>query len=88
MILHNCVPCRLSPWGMVAACLLLLAALPSWSAAKLVDLNHDGESAALVAALAADDTSANSADDDDKDGKAVKRTADDDDDDDADDDRR
>ena len=44
MILHNCVPCRLSPLGLVAACLLLLAALPSWSAAKLVDLNHDGES--------------------------------------------
>jgi beta-lactamase regulating signal transducer with metallopeptidase domain len=86
MILHNCVPCRLSRLGMVAACLLLLAALPSWSAAKLVELTRDGESVASAAALTLADTLAKSVDDDDKDDKAAKRAVDDDDDDDADDD--
>ena len=34
MILHDHVPCRLSPLGLLGACLLVLFALPSWSAAK------------------------------------------------------
>ena len=32
MILHERVPCRLSPLALLAACLLVLFALPSWSA--------------------------------------------------------
>lgn len=85
MILHNRVPCRLSPLGLVAACLLLLFALPSWSAAKLVDLDQDGESTATLTALPSADVLANSADDGDKDDNAVKPSPDNDDDD-ADDD--
>ena len=34
MILHDHVPCRLSPLALLVACLLALFALPSWSAAK------------------------------------------------------
>jgi len=87
MILHSCVPCRLSTLGLVAACLLLIAALPSWSAAKLVDLNHEDESNLTAAALAAVDPLPDLADDDDQDGKVSKFSLDDDDeDDDADDD--
>ena len=36
MILHGHVPCRLSPLALLAACLLALFALPSWSTAKPV----------------------------------------------------
>ena len=43
MILHDHVPCRLSPLGLLGACLLVLFALPSWSAAKLVAVNHEDE---------------------------------------------
>jgi beta-lactamase regulating signal transducer with metallopeptidase domain len=34
MILHNQVPCRLSPAVFLGACLLVLAALPAWSIAR------------------------------------------------------
>jgi beta-lactamase regulating signal transducer with metallopeptidase domain len=34
MILHDHVPCRLSPLGLLGVCVLLLFALPSWSMAK------------------------------------------------------
>ncbi len=86
MILRDRVPCRLSPLGLVAACLLLFVAVPSWSAAKLVDLDHEGDSVTAYKALPTGDALATSADDDDKNDKAVKRPADDDEDDDADDD--
>ena len=36
MILREHVPCRLSPAGLLGACLLLLLALPSWSAMPAV----------------------------------------------------
>jgi beta-lactamase regulating signal transducer with metallopeptidase domain len=94
MILHNHVPCRLSPLGLLGACLLVLFALPSWSTAKLVSSGEDN--AASIAAtqsggetnvsLLADD---DDDDDDDKDAKSQKRrvkATDDDDEDDADDD--
>src|SRR5262249_61231851 len=37
MILHDHVPCRLSLLGFLAACLLVLFALPSWLSAKPVE---------------------------------------------------
>ena len=87
MILHNHVPCRLSPLGLAAACLLLLVALPTWSAAKVVEFTEAAEAISAADFRPAGDPLANRADDDDKDKKAVKRSADDDDDDDdADDD--
>jgi beta-lactamase regulating signal transducer with metallopeptidase domain len=87
MILHNRVPCRLSPLGLLAASLLLLVALPTWSAARLVDYTRDSDAVAALAALPdAANPVADLDDDDDKNDKSIKRPADDDDDDDADDD--
>ncbi len=86
MILNNRVPCRLSSAGLLAACLLLLVALPSWSAATLVARNQDGRPMPILAGLPAVEPQAVADDDDDKQDKAVKRPADDDEDDDADDD--
>jgi bla regulator protein BlaR1 len=92
MILHSDVPCRLSPLGVIGACLLVLCALPTWSAATLVAVDQNGAPVPLAAVPASPDASTFPAaldDDDDKDKKAVKSDAkddDDDDDDDADDD--
>jgi beta-lactamase regulating signal transducer with metallopeptidase domain len=83
MILNNRVPCRLSPAGLLAAFLLLLVALPSWSAATLVARTQDARAIPALGAPRADEPLAFS-DDDDKQDKAVKRSADDDEDDDAD----
>jgi beta-lactamase regulating signal transducer with metallopeptidase domain len=89
MILHNHVPCRLSPPGFLAACLLVLVALPAWSMARVAKADQDSGAPSVAAsqdasagALALDD------DDDEKSPKGrVKDDADDDkDDDDADDD--
>ena len=44
MILHGHVSCRLSPLALLAACLLVLFALPSWSTAKPV-ASPNGETA-------------------------------------------
>ena len=87
MILHNNVPRRISPLGLVAACLLVLFALPSWSAAKLVAFDPQDEPIAIAADVTPGEGSVVPLTDDD-DGdvkKALKRRADDDDDD-ADDD--
>jgi beta-lactamase regulating signal transducer with metallopeptidase domain len=88
MILHNDVPCRLSPMSFFGACLLVLCALPTWSAAKLVSIDPDGtlSSIPVVAASGEALDCVSAIDDDDKDGKAAKRPSDDADDDDADDD--
>jgi beta-lactamase regulating signal transducer with metallopeptidase domain len=87
MILHDRVPCRLSPLGLAAACLLLLVALPSWSAAQLADFKQEGEALLAFSGTLTGPSPASWADDDDKDNKAATRAADDeDDDDDADDD--
>jgi beta-lactamase regulating signal transducer with metallopeptidase domain len=86
MILNDRVPCRLSLLGVLAACLLLLAALPSWSAAQLVDFNHASKAFAAIAELPVGGALARPANDDDKNGKALLSSADDDDDDDANDD--
>ena len=89
MILHNDVPCRLSPLSFIGACLLVLCALPTWSAATLVAVDQNGAPALLAAFPTSADLSALPTaddDDDDKDKKAVKSDDDEDDDDDADDD--
>ena len=87
MILHNHVPCRLSPLGFLGACLLVLFALPTWSAANLVSFSQDSEQTLTTAVPASGESSTYPITDDDK--KAAKRQADDDrnddDNDDADD---
>jgi beta-lactamase regulating signal transducer with metallopeptidase domain len=87
MILHDRIPCRLSPLGLVAACFLLLAALPSWSAAQLVNSDEEVEAAlAIVGTPPRDGLATTAADNDDRNNKAVSLSADDDDDDANDDD--
>ncbi len=88
MILHNDVPCRLSPLSFIGACLLVLCALPTWSAAKLVAVDGNGAPVVLGTVPASPDatTLPVADDDDDKDKKAVKSDDKDDDDDDDDDD--
>lgn len=93
MILHNHVPCRLSPLGLLGACLLVLFALPSWSTAKLVASDQNNDTASIAATQSGGETNVSlldddDDDDDDKDAKAAKRRvkAADDDDDDADED--
>ncbi|HKI20370.1 MAG TPA: M56 family metallopeptidase, partial [Isosphaeraceae bacterium] len=85
MILHDHVPCRPSPLSILAACLLALFALPSWSAAQPASPGSEDELASPLVAQT-DDQAAASIMDDDDDEKTVSRTDDDDDDDDADDD--
>ncbi len=85
MILHDHVPCRPSPLSILAACLLALFALPSWSAAQPASPGLDDDLASRLAAQTDDQTTTFIMDDDD-DEKTVGRTDDDDDDDDADDD--
>jgi beta-lactamase regulating signal transducer with metallopeptidase domain len=81
MILHDHVPCRLSPLGLLVACLLALFALPSWSAARPVadDPNAATATASLAPTVDPVATASIVVDDDDADDD------DDDDDDDADD---
>jgi len=99
MILHDHVPCRLSPLGLLGACLLVLFALPSWSAARPATVDRQDELATVSITPTADPGSAVSVADDDADDddeKVVKKdknedkvdSADDadDDDDNADDD--
>jgi bla regulator protein BlaR1 len=88
MILHDHIPCRISPLSILAACLLALFALPSWSKAQPAASLDDelaspsvAQSVDRVATVIMDD------DDDDDDEKTVSRSGkDDDEDDDADDD--
>jgi len=83
MILHDHVPCRPSPLSVLAACLLALFALPSWSAAKPASPGPEDE----LASVSADQTrgqAATSTMDDDDDEKTVSRADDDNDDDDND----
>jgi beta-lactamase regulating signal transducer with metallopeptidase domain len=89
MILHDHVSCRLSPLGLLGACLLVLFALPSWSTANPVAVNNEGEVVSVTIASTADQASATSVmddDDDDADDDDDEDEMDDDDDDDADDD--
>jgi beta-lactamase regulating signal transducer with metallopeptidase domain len=82
MILHEPVPCRLSRLGFLGAWLLVLFALPSWSAAKPVssDLKTDPASTTAAIAPTADQvTVASVVDDDDGDEKGIKDDDDDDD---------
>src|SRR5262249_24053443 len=85
MILHDHVPRKLSRAGLVGVCLLLLFALPSWSAAVATSSNRDVST--IEAAPASVDLAMNlDDDDDDDDDKERKRDKDDDDADDDDDD--
>jgi beta-lactamase regulating signal transducer with metallopeptidase domain len=86
MILQNNVPRRLSPLGLAAACFLVLLAMPSWSAAKLVCFDPDIKLTATAADMGPSERSVLAFDDDDKDKEALKRQAENDKDDDADED--
>jgi beta-lactamase regulating signal transducer with metallopeptidase domain len=86
LILHDHVSCRLSPLGLLGACLLLLFAVPSWSKPLPTPARED----VLATLSAATTTSENAvadgeADDDSDDDKKIVRK-DRDDDDEADDD--
>jgi beta-lactamase regulating signal transducer with metallopeptidase domain len=83
MILHDHVSCRLSPLGLLGACLLVLFALPSWSAANPAAVNNEDELTAVTIASTADQGSAGSVMDDDDDEADDDDDMDDDDDDDA-----
>jgi beta-lactamase regulating signal transducer with metallopeptidase domain len=88
MILHEHVPCRLSPLSLLGACLLVLFALPSWSVARPVP--PDPENALALTAMSPvpdhERVVSTDGDADDDDEKVAKKTKDDDDDDAADDD--
>jgi bla regulator protein BlaR1 len=88
LILHNHVPCRLSPLGLLAACLLLLFAVPSWSKAQLASACEDMLATASDAATTSELSVMYCVADDeaDNDKKIVKKEEDDGDDDEADDD--
>jgi beta-lactamase regulating signal transducer with metallopeptidase domain len=67
MILHGDASCRLSPGALLAACLLVLLALPSWTTAKSL-AGPTGATIATAAAPSGDTVffaSATNADDDD-----------------------
>jgi beta-lactamase regulating signal transducer with metallopeptidase domain len=95
MILHEHVPCRLSPLGLLGVCLLVLFALPSWSTATPVPASPETERALMSLTQLPEPAGIVALDDDadDDDEKVVKKnkgtgtgTATDlDDDDDADD---
>ncbi len=70
MILSERVPCRVSPVGLLAAGLMLIVALPSWSAAKW---NGPAQVAANIPAAA--DPFATADDQDDKDAVTSKSKA-------------
>jgi len=80
MILHDHVSCRLSPLGLLGACLLVLFALPSWSAANPAAVNDEDELNSVTIASTADQGSAGSVMDDDDDDEADDDDGDDDDD--------
>jgi hypothetical protein len=88
LILHDHVPCRLSPLALLGACLLLLFAVPSWSKAEPAAAGEDPLATVSVTALTGEDcvVNANANDDDDDANKIVKNDKDDADDADADDD--
>ncbi len=89
LILHNHVPCRLSPLALLAACLLLLFAVPSWSKGEPASVREDVLATVSVTTAAGENSVADDddADDDvDDDKKLARKDKDDDDDDDADDD--
>ena len=80
MILHDHVPCRLSPLGLLGACVLLLFALPSWSMAK--PSAHDPDELATISSTPATEQDIvvdSNADDDDE--KVIKKDKDEDTDD-------
>jgi hypothetical protein len=88
MILHDYVPCRLSPLGFVGACLLVLFALPSWLVAK-PDAPSAVDQTATVAIVSSVESGTPlfvARNDDDPEQKTVSRDEDDDSDEDADDD--
>jgi bla regulator protein blaR1 len=84
MILHDHVPCRPSPLSVLAACLLALFALPSWSAAQRATTVPEDELALALVAQTDHQATLSVVDDDEK--VVIRTTDDDDDDDDADDD--
>jgi beta-lactamase regulating signal transducer with metallopeptidase domain len=79
MILHDHVPCRLSPRALLAACLLALFALPSWSTAKPIAISN-GETGVAARVLninpVSTDAIADDANDDDDDSSIAKARAD------------
>jgi beta-lactamase regulating signal transducer with metallopeptidase domain len=85
MILHDHVSCRLSPLGLLGACLLVLFALPSWSAANPVAVSNEGEVISVTIASTADQAPAGAVMDDDDDDADDEMDDDDDADDDDDD---
>ena len=74
MILNDNVSCRLSPLGIIAACLLLLLSLPSWLASSAAAADPTAVSAPLarVDNKSPADSTAVMDDDDDDDEKAAK----------------
>jgi beta-lactamase regulating signal transducer with metallopeptidase domain len=80
MILHDHVPCRISGLGVLGACLLVLFALPSWSAAErnAVELGDPVGSVSSASDVSVGLNVADIGDDDDR--NAVKRDSDDPDD--------
>jgi beta-lactamase regulating signal transducer with metallopeptidase domain/polyhydroxyalkanoate synthesis regulator protein len=88
LILHDHVPCRLSPLALLGACLLLLFAVPSWSKAEPAAAYEDPLATVSVAAATGEEcvVNANANDDDDDANKIVRNDKDDADDADADDD--
>jgi len=73
MILHDHVPCHLSPLGLLGACLLVLFALPSWSAARPAALDREDQLASTSIASTPDQGSAVPAADDDDDDQPASR---------------
>jgi beta-lactamase regulating signal transducer with metallopeptidase domain len=86
MILHNQVPCRLSPVAFLGACLLALVALPAWSMARVATSEQDADTSILALASEPSDALTVLVDDDDDDKAPKGRVKDDDADDDEDDD--
>ena len=84
LILHDHVPCRLSPLGLLGACLLLLFAVPSWSKPELASAREDTLATVSVATMTTAESIADDDlddDDDDDDGKKIVRKDEDDEDD-------
>src|SRR5262249_44259875 len=86
MILHNQVPCRLSPAVFIGACLLVLAALPAWSIARATSPGQTLDLSSIDSITDVCDALGAIVDDDDDDDKPSKARIKDDDDKDDDDD--
>jgi beta-lactamase regulating signal transducer with metallopeptidase domain len=84
MILHDHVPCRLSPVGLLTACLLVLLALPSWSATQPASGGSEDQQTAFSTAPSGGPAKASVMDDDEGE-KGASLDGDDDADDDEDD---